>query len=427
MSENYNVTLHGTVNRVITSIHTSGQSSKVIPVSYKKSHAFKSQVSYNSPRNSKGKLLLQQNPYSFEKRKESYTPGGVKRVTDYFWYVTEPDWTHVSIKKVDSPLFVTSIPYPDPASSISRDSAALDFYNKVKSQKINLAMAFAERQQTINMISSTAKRIATSLRLIKKFDVVGAARALGVMAKVKRNRIYYYDRISSSRRALNPDDPRTFYLRKTISFNPKKQKDEVFNRWLELQYGWKPLLSDMRGAMIATVDRPLIRGIVSRVSEEHKFDYYSSDSKVTGSLKNNYTIRGAVIISNPSLSKASELGLTDPFSLAWELLPFSFIVDWFIPVGDFLNAQNALHGVTLVDTSSTFTKTWNIDIDKKPIYYNNDSTSYSVTSAKARGYRKLKNRTLGLPPLPVFPPLSPNLSVTKAISSVALINQRFFR
>jgi hypothetical protein len=34
-------------------------------------------------------------------------------------------------------------------------------------------------------------------------------------------------------------------------------------------------------------------------------------------------------------------GLTDPASVAWELIPFSFVADWFVPIGDTLRAIHA--------------------------------------------------------------------------------------
>jgi hypothetical protein len=37
-------------------------------------------------------------------------------------------------------------------------------------------------------------------------------------------------------------------------------------------------------------------------------------------------------------STLDELGFTDPFTLAWELLPLSFVVDWIVNVGQVLQS-----------------------------------------------------------------------------------------
>jgi hypothetical protein len=43
------------------------------------------------------------------------------------------------------------------------------------------------------------------------------------------------------------------------------------------------------------------------------------------------------------------LGLLNPLSLAWELLPYSFVIDWFLPIGDYLAATTASAGMTWVN------------------------------------------------------------------------------
>lgn len=49
----------------------------------------------------------------------------------------------------------------------------------------------------------------------------------------------------------------------------------------------------------------------------------------------------------------NQLGLLDPVSLAWNLLPMSFVFDWFIPVGTFLDGFTATEGLTYQDGYTT--------------------------------------------------------------------------
>lgn len=44
---------------------------------------------------------------------------------------------------------------------------------------------------------------------------------------------------------------------------------------------------------------------------------------------------------NPGLRQLNGLGLLNPALLWWELLPYSFVVDWFLPVGDVLTSLTA--------------------------------------------------------------------------------------
>jgi hypothetical protein len=60
---------------------------------------------------------------------------------------------------------------------------------------------------------------------------------------------------------------------------------------------------------------------------------------------------------DPLAATLSQTGFTNPVSLAWELLPFSFVADWFIPIGDFLEALEAWKGMTFLGGSkTTFTR-----------------------------------------------------------------------
>jgi hypothetical protein len=59
-------------------------------------------------------------------------------------------------------------------------------------------------------------------------------------------------------------------------------------------------------------------------------------------------------IDNDYLQRVSNVGLTNPLVVAWELVPFSFVVDWFLPLGDWLNGLDATMGLTFSKGSSTF-------------------------------------------------------------------------
>jgi len=43
-----------------------------------------------------------------------------------------------------------------------------------------------------------------------------------------------------------------------------------------------------------------------------------------------------VEVENHPSDTADIIGLTDPLTAIWELTPYSFVVDWFIPIGDYL-------------------------------------------------------------------------------------------
>ena len=134
-------------------------------------------------------------------------------------------------------------------------------------------------------------------------------------------------------------------------------KKVLADTWLETQYGWRPLLSDIRGANDALKDlaaRPslemkVVRGVADQVtplgSTTGDYDVFgqsivgvSITSKVTFSVM----YRAGIALQSPSTltMNATTLGF-DPSNFVptvWELVPWSFLIDYFTNIGEVLNA-----------------------------------------------------------------------------------------
>jgi len=65
-------------------------------------------------------------------------------------------------------------------------------------------------------------------------------------------------------------------------------------------------------------------------------------------------MRGEVKISNPNVAIANQMGFVNPLSVAWEAVPFSFVVDWFANVGQCLSAMTDFAGFSV-------TRSWTTD------------------------------------------------------------------
>lgn len=123
--------------------------------------------------------------------------------------------------------------------------------------------------------------------------------------------------------------------------------------WLELNFGWAPLLKDARTALKVTANR------VPPFKSEGRGKYTNSEKQGSG---HDYTITtamskakviGYVSVSNPNASTYSQLGLDSNAAAAWDTVPWSFVVDWFIPVSKYLQTLAPLSGVTIKDASSS--------------------------------------------------------------------------
>lgn len=53
-----------------------------------------------------------------------------------------------------------------------------------------------------------------------------------------------------------------------------------------------------------------------------------------------------ITVTNPNAFLANQMGMVNPVAIAWALVPFSFIVDWFVNVGNVLNGMTDFVGVS---------------------------------------------------------------------------------
>jgi hypothetical protein len=112
---------------------------------------------------------------------------------------------------------------------------------------------------------------------------------------------------------------------------------------LEIQYGWLPFLSSCYES--AKAFEQLSEGrsnrIVATVKKEETVNRSASPSNYTA-LGISKMSKRIVCELTEELSLARSLGLTDPLSVLWEITPYSFVADWFIPIGAYLENLNVI-------------------------------------------------------------------------------------
>jgi hypothetical protein len=221
-----------------------------------------------------------------------------------------------------------------PESSALVKRTELKAFAKLKDQKVNLSVAFGERKEASKMMLQTISDITRQVLKFKKTFFRDLAKA--VKRQYKRAR----------------DVPLDEFM---------KASKHASNRWLELQYGWNPLMSDVNGAMEA-LDRAHAPGSYrfNVVSTGHEtLDWESPWQSGLGpqgafqrsckaQIRQKCKVRWDFSYDDQSIVRTySSLGVTNPLELVWELVPFSFVVDWFVPIGDWLHALDATLGLKM--------------------------------------------------------------------------------
>jgi len=201
----------------------------------------------------------------------------------------------------------------------------------VKDQKVNLAQTMAEYHQVQDMFVKNGTDFIRFIRKLKRGGFVPFS------TEAERARQLLLRRI-----------PR----QKTTIWPPKLElRSRVTNRYLEYTFGVQPLIQDIVGSVEEfeqACQRPHYRKVSIRATNEARNvrtgRLWIDGRKLEAIDTDKVVIKAQAIVLGESLA-AQRLGFTNPIALAWELLPYSFVVDYFIGVGNWLNSFDAMVGI----------------------------------------------------------------------------------
>lgn len=192
--------------------------------------------------------------------------------------------------------------------------------------------------------------------------------------------------------------------------------------WLEYRYGWRPFVND--------IDNIWEAFNTDFVSTKTYRDHFIVDQvDVNDDLPTSRTMVGAHTMHSKMYCKANtkvktvvlyrvnpgflnevnyRFGLNSVLSTAWELLPFSFVVDWFLTIGDWLTQLENKNMIEVVGacTSTKIYRTGQTYLDKTEVR-NVGSSAFAYSSSfptnlTARtDYKRMINLQL-----PAFPGLN---------------------
>jgi hypothetical protein len=210
------------------------------------------------------------------------------------------------------------------------DQARAKAWSSLKTSNVNLGQAWAERGQTASLVSGNLLRIVKSVRRLRRNPAVLRDIAKGANKIVK----------------------------------------DLPTWWIEVVFGWQPLLSDIFGSINELESRhsdntgysvtavgkakrlAKYMGDVDLYGDSHD-PHYAQYCTVDAEMLHGVKCRIDAAPSNDALIKASQLGLVNPLSLAWELTPWSFALDWALPLGQYFDSLDAPLGWDIKSMSTS--------------------------------------------------------------------------
>ena len=332
-----------------------------------------------------------ENRGTWTRRHTESGPGG----TSFYYFETGP---------YTSSLFPTNSEVPG-AIDEAQYAAKVKLFKQLKGEGANLANMLGERKQVAKSIGNALNTLIYAVRDLRRGNISSAVRRFG-------------------------GDP--------LSARKLKGKD-IANQWLSLQYGWKPILSDVYDLVNGLHVREDTGLMTFRCSSRFErkassdsswaFSWWGMAEPVNHGIRSTTAIRKYMIRARPNLvlAEPAALGFTNPLTVAWEVTPWSFVADWFLPVGRYLEQLTADHGWTFYDgcVSSLVKSSETASYSRSRSYtsggwtYNN---SISLVGANS-SYVRFDRAGLTAFPIPDAPQFRNPFSVDRVLNSIALLSQ----
>lgn len=273
-------------------------------------------------------------------------------------------------------------------------------YNKFKDavyKQSELLASVAERRKSFDMIARRASQLVKAASALRKGRFSKFLQALEILP--------------------SPKDRGRKYTR------PK----QFASYWLEYWMGWAPLAGDIyssAGILGSEPPSSVVVRVRARDPYEGSRTQTDSGSKAFSEFKGTVScaLQGEVEVTNPTLFKLNQLGLANPVATAWQLVPFSFIADWFLNLGDVLAQVTDWLGLKLSSLMVAFktvaTASWTCTGAKRIFGLASPDT---VWRKRELSFYSRKVNLRSLPKIQPTIRIPNGLSLTRGLTSLSLL------
>lgn len=283
----------------------------------------------------------------------------------------------------------------------SANGARARLMSKLQPARAAMGVNLAQLDQALGMIAKRSKQLHRAWQRLRAFDLPGMLKELSIGTAVKLR---------------NGQD---YYSRKRRRWVVKKEwTSDLESTWLEFTFGWVPLVTDLYNA--ADVLQREFPPVPVRAScKAGGVRVYDRTYERITAYKTVVTrMHAGIVITNPNLALLNSLGLLNPAAVAWDIIPWSFVIDWFMKINKYVNTLNDMAGFSFTDASTTVIVSVEVDVYYKPFPWIPSGTR------SGGGRRVIRANSI---PAPKFNPRFqlPMPSLWLAATSTALLSQKF--
>jgi hypothetical protein len=205
------------------------------------------------------------------------------------------------------------------------------------------------------------------------------------------------------------------------------------NAWLLFQYGVKPTLGTIHDSIdqLRNHCNSGFKHYTARASRATPYtksvpnwpDSAFWSAQYTGKARFNAVYGATLRSQGDTLEQAARWSSLNPVSIAWELMPWSFVVDWFVNVGGYLREQETslVFNNYFINGYTTYSYAIESTISSSRNVTNSSGTF--TGNYKAYGFDRGMQRSLtsGLPS-PPLPKVKPELGSGRLLNAAALLS-----
>lgn len=213
-----------------------------------------------------------------------------------------------------------------------RDTVRATAYSRLMGKALPQAamlVNIAQGVQTWEMVAMRTMQLVRAYKHLRRGNLGGFAAELSLNSNVVRRRV-----------------------------TRKRAMQDPSGAWLEFTFGWSPFIGDIYNAIdVLQTAFPTVPSRGSATESRSTKEVFRPNWYRLTDTKAQCRLVADLVVTNPNLLLANQLGLLNPAAVVWDIIPFSFVVDWFLPVGKFIKTFNDQAGLELQGQCTTL-KVW---------------------------------------------------------------------